>query len=332
MKSEIFDQISERFLTAESILIITHQKPDGDACGSALALFLLARRLGKEAAVFSVDRPPSYFDFLPSVEEFSTDKTILRRDWELILVVDAGDWPYTGIDEETISFLRKKFVINIDHHFSNDNFGNINLVNSKSSSTCEMIFGFFQRERFFIDKNIATCLLCGILTDTGGFSNSATTATAVEIAGRLIAAGAKLKKVADSLTKNKTIGGLRVWGLVLSRLTFYPELDLAYAYIRESELSDYDINGEEIDGLVNFFNNISEAKWSAFFRINGDQTKASLRTTKDCVNVAAVAGLFGGGGHKKAAGFTLLRPLQDIEGFLRENAIDLKKALECDNV
>lgn len=332
MKSEIFNQISRRLSTSESILIITHQKPDGDACGSALALFLLARRLGKRTAVFSVDRPPSYFDFLPSVEEFSTDEKILRQDWDLILVVDAGDWFYTGISEGVILSLRKKFVINIDHHFTNDSFGSINLIDSRSSSTCEIIFNFFQAERFFIDKGIAICLLCGILTDTGGFSNSATTAASMEIAGRLAIAGAKFKKTVDSLTRNKTIGGLRAWGLVLSRLTFFSELDLAYAYIRESELSNYDINGEEIDGLVNFFNNISETKWSAFFRINGDQTKASLRTTKDSINVAAVAALFGGGGHKKAAGFTLPRAMEDIEGFLRENAIDLKKALECDKV
>lgn len=332
MNSGLFGEVEKIFSYADDILIITHRKPDGDACGSALALSLYFQSLNKRPMIFSVDSPPSYFDFLPAVKEFTADCTKLLKNWDLIFVLDCGDWEHSGLNRQLIDALSNQLVVNIDHHFTNVNFGSINIINHQASSTSEIIFDFLRHIGFPINKNIATCLLCGLITDTGALSNAATSPRAIRLAGQLVAGGANIKSIVDNISRNKTIGGLRLWGLIFSRLKINDDFNCAYTYILESELMANNIHEEEIDGFVNFLNNIAEVDWAIFFRINSDHSKVSLRTTKDKIDVSRVASFFGGGGHKKAAGFTLAYPLTDVSNFFGENYNALKKAGDWSNV
>jgi len=325
MTNIFFPEIENKILLADDILIIIHRQPDGDACGAALALFLYCQTLGKQPVVFSVDAPPSYFDFLPAIKVFTANSINLLKNWDLIFVLDCGDWGHTGLDQQTIKQLTSSMVINIDHHFTNVNFGSINLVNHRVSSTCEIIFDFFRQIKLPISKNIAICLLCGLVTDTGVFSNAATSLSAIQSACQLLARGANIKLIVDKISRNKTIGGLQLWGLLFSRLIINTDFNCAYTYIRESELTANNIHEEEIDGFVNFLNNMAGINWAAFFRINSDQTKISLRTARHNVDVSVLASFFGGGGHKKAAGFTLAYPLKDVSQFFIDNYTILKK-------
>ncbi|MFA5029787.1 MAG: DHH family phosphoesterase [Patescibacteria group bacterium] len=307
------EQLNEYFSGSRKILLITHRKPDGDALGSILSLLVYLRRQGKRAEGLVIDLWPSYFNFLPYVEELKSDFSLLDEPWDLVVVLDSGAWDYTGVRDLKGRGLK---VVNMDHHFTNNKFGDLNLVDEKASSTCELVYKFFLAVGFKIDRQVATCLLCGILNDTSGFSNSATTAFAISAAAQLLKSGAQISKITENVFKNKSLEGLRLWGLILSRLAFNRRLELVYTYIQEEELKRYHVSEEEIDGFVNFLNSLSNVRGAIFFRINANNTKVSLRTTREDVDLSRLAGFFGGGGHKKAAGFHLPWALKEAAGRL----------------
>lgn len=304
----LFNKINQQFLATNKILIISHQKPDSDAIGSALALNYYLKSLGKESYIFLADQLPTYFDFLPGLENITADRQVFQEKLDLVVVLDSSNLEHTKVNKEELNGCQ---IINIDHHFSNDSYGDINYINDLASSTCEIIYKFLVEVKSEITRNMATCLLCGILGDTGGFSNSATTVDSIKISSTLINYGAKIYKINNQVDKNKTINGLRLWGDVLSRLQIDDESKIAFTYIKEAEYQKYKIQEEELDGLINFLNVITDVSISSLFKINGSYTKVSLRTTKDNIDVSKIAQFYGGGGHKKAAGFTLNHTLDE---------------------
>lgn len=310
-----FSRLLEAINKAEKIILISHQKPDGDACGSVLAMFLYLRFLGKSPTAFLVDYPSEQFSFLPAIELIQSNREVLLQDWDLAIVLDSAALDYTGIEEDL--FPKQKNIVNVDHHFSNDLFGAINMVDDKASSTCEIVYRFLDFCGFEFDKNVAICLMTGMLTDTVGFTNSATNSVAIAATSKLMKTGAKIKTVINNVVYNKSVAGLKMWGIALLRLSVNNASGLAYTYVIESELKRHNIAEEEIDGLVNFLNVLVDVPGVAFFRINSTHTKVSLRTASDDINMANLAEYFGGGGHQKAAGFTLSWPIKESDGILR---------------
>ncbi|MBI5766078.1 DHH family phosphoesterase [Candidatus Falkowbacteria bacterium] len=309
----IFEEARQKILAVNNILLITHKKPDGDACGSMLALLTYLRGQGKDVSAFIADPPPSYFSFLPDYEEIKNDTALLDKKWDTIVFVDTADFKIAGVAEE---LLRRCPVINIDHHQTNTKYGHINIIDETVSSTCELIYRFFKYINFEIDRNIATCLLSGLLTDTGGLVNAATSFKAMAISSDLLMKGAKINKIAENIFKNKSLDGLKMWCLELSRLKFNKRFNLAYTYIKESDLMEYNIKAEEIDGLANFLNVLSNVSAVLVLKISNHEIEGSLRTTKDNINVSRLANIFGGGGHKKAAGFTISGTIKEVNGKL----------------
>ena len=298
----IYRKIEEELRTAEKILIIGHRRPDEDACGSALALYYHISELGKQARIFCADRPPRYLSFMPLISDISSDRALLDGDYDLRLFVDCGSIKNAGIDEASVA---GKNIINIDHHSSNSGYGRINLILPQASSTCEVLFDFFAGIGRPLDKRTATCLLAGILGDTSGFIHSTTKPKTLAVASELIKYGVKIHQIFNFVVRNKTIGGLRLWGEVLSRLKINHEYGLAYTYIFDHDFADFGAGEDELDGLANFLNDIVEAKATALFRISDNQLKASWRTKRDDIDLSAFCAHFGGGGHKKASGFTV---------------------------
>jgi len=314
MDESDFKELNQEFSTASNILIISHQKPDGDACGSILALLIYLRGQGKDVSAFIADSPPSYFSFLPGHEEIKNDPALLDKKWDTIVFVDTANFKIAGVAEERF---QRGPVINIDHHRTNTKYGNINIIDETASSTCELIYRFFKYINFEIDRNIATCLLSGLLTDTGGLVNAATSFKAMAVSSDLLMRGAKINKIAESIFKNKSLDGLKLWGLALSRLKFNKKFNLAYTYIKESDLMEYDIKAEEIDGLANFLNALSNVSAVLVLKVSHNKIEGSWRTTKDNIDVSRLANIFGGGGHKKAAGFTVNWEIEENNGQLR---------------
>ncbi|NCN07834.1 hypothetical protein GW933_04090 [Candidatus Falkowbacteria bacterium] len=313
------NEITTKINQANNILIVSHRRPDSDAIGSSLAMFFYLQSLGKNPKVFNIGPVPIYFDFLPGIEIVCSSENILNNQFDLVIALDLAGLDHAGIDDK---FFKNNYVINIDHHISNTNFGNINFINSQASSTCEIIYTFLNQVEFNIDKNIANCLLCGILDDTGNFSNSATNIISIKAAAELISKGAKIYKIDDIINKNKSIGGLHLWGKVLSRMKSDASGEIVYAYIKEDEYREYNIAEEELDGLTNFLNVICDVKLVALFRIGPDYTRVSMRTNRDDVDLSLIAQRNGGGGHKKAAGFSIdntLSETSDLLSFLKKD-------------
>jgi len=309
-------KIHEEINKADNILIISHKNPDGDTLSSACALMQHLRNIGKNHTAFCATSINQNLAFLPHIEYFITDPVIFKRQsFDVIIVVDSGDLRYAGVSEHINNLEYSPIIINIDHHATNTNFGHHNLVLNTAASTTEVLYRFFQINEILIDKHIATCLLTGLVTDTSNFSNPATSAEAMKIGSRLLSSGANLKLIQGWTFKNKSLDALRLWGKVLSRLYINETHNIATAVIIPEDLIDAKIGDEEIEGIANFLCNLTGAKIIMLLKDKGNGiVKGSLRTTDDNTDVSKIAKAFGGGGHIKAAGFSINGTLKEKDG------------------
>lgn len=291
---------------AGSILVITHQKPDGDGLGaiSAVAYYLASK--GKNYQLFCKDLVPETSQFLPLIHQVTNDQSIFKKEFEVIILLDSGDLEYAGV-EQIIKSLNYKFtLINIDHHITNRGYGDLNVVLPEKSSTSEIIYGLFRSWQFPLSKEVATALLNGIIFDTGAFSNAATSLSALEVASHLLNLGARHKEINEYQLKNKSLGLLKLWGRAFERLTFNGRYNLAFTVITQRDIKECQAPDEATEGIANFLNELSGAKIVMVLKEGQNGLiRGSLRTTYDDVDVGELAQKWGGGGHKKAAGFSV---------------------------
>lgn len=291
----------------DKTLLIIHENPDGDTLASASVLYQVLKSLGKSPAMVCKDSVPKPFLFLTDVDKIQND--MLFGDYELIVVIDCGDLKRTGFDERLKDFAKKqKNLINIDHHPKNDlhKIANINLVDFEASSTAEIIWELLGELDFTLDKNIATALLCGLYTDTGGFKHSNTSEKTLKIASQLLVHGARIKLITKNVNLNKKISALKLWGVALERVFEHPDLLISSTVITREDLKKCNATDDDIAGAVNLINTIPDAKAAILFCETADgKIRASLRTEDDKIDVSKIAALFSGGGHKKASGFSV---------------------------
>lgn len=313
MPQRIAKQIYSALQRANNILLIPHQNPDGDALGSVTALMQLLQTLGKDHTIFCATEYSKKLEFLPGIEFLTTDAAIWKKNnFDLIVVVDSADLSYAGINDHVYELNPKPMIVNIDHHATNDYFGDLNLVIEKASSTCEIIYQLYKINNVRIDRQMATCLLTGLITDTANFTNSATTFQSLQVASDLITRGGDIKLIKKIIYKDKSVNGLKLWGTMLSRLTKHDNHEIVYTYITQEDIQKHGANEDEIEGVANFMNALSEGKAALVLKeLHDGSVKGSFRTTRDDTDVAALAKKFGGGGHIKAAGFTVNGPIDE---------------------
>ena len=301
--SKIFSKIKQ----AKNILLVIHRKPDGDALGSASAFSQFLSIENKNHSVFCLDQPPAHYLFLTGFNQISNDPTkFFKKQFDLIIVFDSGDLEHAGLKDLLPKLSPRPFLINIDHHLTNQNFGDLNLVNPQAVSTTEIIFQLFYQQQFKISKEIATSLLTGIVTDTLNFTNPNTTFYSLKIAAELLLVGARLPQINEFTFKNKTLATLKLWGRILTRLTKNHQLGIVTTVVTNQDLAEYQIEAELTDGIANFLNNLTDVKAALILKEQGDGTiKGSLRTSGDLIDLVRLAKILGGGGHQKAAGFTI---------------------------
>ncbi|MBI2990475.1 MAG: bifunctional oligoribonuclease/PAP phosphatase NrnA [Candidatus Magasanikbacteria bacterium] len=312
-------KIHKAIQEAEKIMIIPHQNPDGDAIGSATALAHYLEAIKKPYAIFCSTEIPKNLHFLTDNCIVRLDKEIWDENFSTLIVVDAGDLEYAGVSRYLERKNPKPFIIGIDHHATNRGYGDLNLVIEKASSTTEILYLFFKTNKIEISPEMATSLMTGLITDTGNFSNSGTSKQALHVASDLARKRAHVMNIRDNILKNKSINTLKLWGLALSRLSIHPEHHIAYTYLSQNDILQHEVTEEEVEGIANLLNDLNEGHASLIFKEKkGGAVKGSLRTTKDNVDVSMIAKAFGGGGHKKASGFTIEHPLEEaIEHFFR---------------
>lgn len=298
-----FKQLKHLIEQSDRILLISHKKPDGDTTGATTALSRWCRLQGKNVTLFCCDIPANQFRYLHEVQHYTTDTTVFSNQYDLVIAVDSGDLKYAGIDT-LIQHLKPGYLlVDIDHHQTNQLYGQLNLVAPGASSTCEVMYQFFETNQIELDGEIATSLLTGLCTDTSNFSNPLTSQSSMEAASDLVARGARFSDILKYLWRNKTFDGLKVWGTVLSRLSYNSTYDIVTTYITEQE--GIEAPPERFDNFINFLAGVLKDVDTILFLKEqpGNTIRGSFRGHKR--DVTKFAKLFGGGGHKGAAGFTV---------------------------
>ena len=314
------DDILEEIKKAEKIVVLTHETPDGDAIGSCLAMKNALKKLGKDSDVI-IKEVPKIFDFLPEREQIKESSNIEKYD--LAIGLDCADFKRLVGNEY---FENAKKTIVIDHHSSNKMYGDINFVDPVSPACCQILVGMFQYFDLDIDKELGTCILTGIITDTGGFRYSGVTAETFEFTADLLQKGVNVSDIYKRVLDTKTKGNFELMKRTIDRMEFLEEGKVTFTYITNKDLEEVNAGIGDHEGLVEFGRDIEGVEVSVFIRQREDDEntyKISLRSN-DYVNVSDVCLMFGGGGHEKAAGALIQG---DIEQVKQKIMNELRKVL-----
>jgi bifunctional oligoribonuclease and PAP phosphatase NrnA len=301
-----FKKTKDLINASNRILLTMHERMDGDDGGSVLALMHHLKKNGKNVTCVIKKGVPPYLKFLPGSEKIK--EHLNGGDYDLIIACGCSSLSRSGI--EKISEINSA-IINFDHHPDNSNFGTINLVDPQKSSVAELVYDLFKFCHWPISKEIATCLLAGIVADTGSFMHSNTKPDTLKTAAGLMEKGALIDKITKQIYKNKNHNTLRAWGKAIENIYYDEKNKIIYSVITETDLKEIgELPNSAFEGFVSALNSVPEAKFALFIRQDGQIIKASLRSeTYKNTDVAEIAKLFGGGGHKLAAGFSLFGKL-----------------------
>lgn len=288
-------------LNANTVFGVTyHVSPDGDACGSALALVQGLRSLGKEAYIISKDEIPSNLSFLPFSMEIDGENIKVRNRADVIISLDCGNIERVSCDIED----HKGLIINVDHHVSNDIFGDYNYVDCTASATCEIVYRLLKELKVSMNKDIATCIYTGIVTDTGSFRHSNATSVTHKIVSELLKYNIEHTKIHSELFDSKPFIKLRLIGKVLDRSELLMDGKLIFLAVTNEMVKELNIDTIDTGDLVSYGLQVKDVEVSILLKeAENGGVKASLRSKND-VNVQKIADKFGGGGHVKAAGIT----------------------------
>jgi bifunctional oligoribonuclease and PAP phosphatase NrnA len=307
------DAVVEALENNNSFLLAQHSQPDGDAVGSALALMWALETKGKKAVVYNEDPRPHYCRFLPGADRFYAELGDLAQ-FDALITLDCGEFSRVG---EAVDRLKDfPFVINIDHHTSNPMFGRLNLVDERSSSTCEILHRLFRRWGIEMDQWIAECIYTGIYFDTRGFQNANSTAESMKICGEMLELGVDPSKIARHLFVEKKPEQAVLMGIVVPTLKIEAGGKVAGLVATADMFKRAGAGPESLEGFVEIPNSIEGVEAAYLLREmtakNGDaMIKGSVRTS-DLIDATIIAGRFGGGGHKRAAGFSTKGELEVI--------------------
>ena len=297
LHKQIFDLIQ----SSQHILLLTDERIDGDTTGSTLAMFHYLKGLGKDVRVFSPKAWASEYHFLPGYEAVRFDEQALTEPTDLALIFDCADGKY--LEAHRNKFQAAPLVV-FDHHATNPHYGTVNQIIVDASSTGEVVWRFFKANKVAINKDMATCLMTAICTDTTLFTNPSTNQVCMEAAAELGLAGAKVQDVVKAIYMNKSVEMLKTWGIVLERLQELPG-GTVVSYLLAKDKEATGVIDVDTSAISNFLSGmVGSADIIAIFSEKDDgSVKASLRALNS--DVAAIAKRYGGGGHVKAAGFSI---------------------------
>ncbi|HEY1285801.1 MAG TPA: bifunctional oligoribonuclease/PAP phosphatase NrnA [Solirubrobacterales bacterium] len=312
------EQVASELRARERFLLTAHEGPDGDALGSLLAMHHLLRQMGKDSVMFLAAKEfplPIEYRFLPLEEVFHEPPADMTD--RAVIFLDCGN-----IDRMPVDFLAEggQVVINIDHHHDNTLFGDINLVDTDASSTAEIVYQLAVLLGIEITPEMATALYVGLVTDTGKFMYENANARTHRIAAELIEAGVEVDETYRRLYEHVPIEKLRLVSRALERIQRRCENRLVVAYITASDYEESGAGEEMTEGLIDFLRSVEGARVAALIRDLGDRGRAarkvSLRSSDGAVDVSAIARQRGGGGHKRAAGFSTDLDAEELISFL----------------
>ena len=318
----ILDSIKEKVNEANSILILTHENPDGDAVGSSLGFMHGLRKLEKKVDVF-IPVANKMYSFMPGFDEIKTELAD-DAEYDLCISLDSSDLDRLGSFGRPW-FEKIKNTVVIDHHITNQNFGDVNYVNAVASSTCQNIIVVLAALDVAINKDMAVCIYSGMLTDIGGFRYNVQPET-FEFVAMLLETGIDIAKIYRNLFDLTTEKRTRLLGRALSRLELLENGKIAFTYVTNEDEHEFENEDGDHEGIVNYGRNIEGVEVSIFLREKDGGYKVSLRSN-EYVDVSRIAAKYAGGGHLKASGLELKMSfdqakdllVSEIEGQLKEN-------------
>jgi len=302
------DEIINQIKKAQHLLLASHCDPDGDAISSLLAMGLALDKLDKKVTLYNASPIPAVYRFLPAVQRI-VRHTEKAATYDAALILDCGNLSRVG--EVYTKVNQIPVIINIDHHVTNTGFGNIQLIDPAACSTAEIVYRLIKALEAPINKAIATSIYTGILTDTGSFRFSNTNQAAFAISQEMVQYGVTPYNVAQHVFGTYSLGRIKLLNLALDSIEISDNGKLSVMTLTKAMFEETGTQPEDVDGIINYARRIEDVKVAALIQeqknggTNSDKLQnfhVSLRSDGS-VDVAAIAGAYGGGGHSNAAGF-----------------------------
>jgi phosphoesterase RecJ-like protein len=310
----MLERIKEIVESGEKFLITSHVDPDGDAVGSVLAMHRVLRSLGKDSRVYLKDTIPYRYAFLPAPADLLHRMPEARYD--AIFVLDCGNFFRIGEGYERLKEMGR--IINIDHHNTNDAYGEINVVDEQASSTAEILYRLFELLAVPWTPEAAISIYTAILTDTGSFRYDSTTSQSFLICEKMLGYGVSPAYVSQMVYESHPKERFLLLGVVLGTLKTFDHDRVAMAHVTEEMFRQTGTSREHVDGFVEYIREIKGVEVAVMLReVAETRYKVSMRS-KGSVDVSQVCSLFGGGGHRSAAGCHINGNVTEAEAKLME--------------
>jgi phosphoesterase RecJ-like protein len=325
--------VAESLRANDRFLVVTHENPDGDALGSLLGATLALRGLGKDVVMYLAgDAPlPAEYGFLPLAE--------LRRELpedvesRVVLALDCANESRIGPVPELLE--RAPLVIDVDHHHDNTRFGGVNLIVADASSTAEIVRDLLHELDVPLTPEIAEALYVALVTDTGRFQYSNTTPKSLRLAAELVEAGADVHEIFTQVYETVQFAKLKLLARALDRACLCEGGRLVVSHLLRDDFAHAGAEEPFSEGIIDYLRQVAGSEMVALIREpprdDGPAHRVSLRSSRDEVDVSAIARKAGGGGHRQAAGFSSELSVEEIIEFLqREFALALDALGEAD--
>lgn len=302
------DNILEEIKKAETIVILAHENPDGDAIGSVLAMGLALKTMGKKPDMI-IREFPRTFNFLPGANEVKQNSDVKKYD--LAISLDCANLKRL-VGREYFEEARKTIVI--DHHGTNSMYADINFVNPVSPACCEILVGMFTYFDIDINQEIGACILTGIITDTGGFKYQGVTSETFEFTAELLRKGVNVSEIYKKALETRTRANFELLKRTLDRMEILEDGKVTFTYMTNQDKEELNVQPGDDEGLVEIGRDIEGVEVSIFIKQkdNENKYKISMRSN-DYVNVSDICYIFGGGGHPRAAGCLIQGDIQQVK-------------------
>lgn len=318
---ETLQAIWRALKAGKRFFIAGHLNPDGDSLGCTLAMTSLLERLGKTVYAYAAPAVGNDLKFLPGLEKIHVGVLPENPDFDTVLLLECSDRKRGGDLESVLT--QAKTLISIDHHLVSDAYGNVNYIDSQASSTAEIIFQLFEasgEDHLLPTPDEATCLYTGLVTDTGRFVHSNTTAEALRVGSALIALGANVDKINQVIYFTKSYIELKLLGRALEKMEMRFDNKYSQIILTQRDFDAFGATPAQTQGIVSQPTMIPGVEVSALIKEESDKISVNLRS-RGGVDVSRLAQTFGGGGHARASGFKVTGKSID------EVADDLAKAV-----
>jgi len=323
-QNEKLELAYEKMKNAKNILLIGHTAPDADALSSLGIMIEFCKSHSINFYAYTEKKPYDAYTYIPNEELIFGVSPDDLKSYDVIIILDCGAINRTGMEDRLRRLIKARnegallfpsYIIEFDHHNQAENFADLEVRYPDCASTTELLYYFFKVNNLEINKEVANCILIGLLADTGHFLHTNSSSEAMLVASQMLLRGASLPKITAHTTQNKSIVTLKVWGRVLENLKFNSETGLASSALKAEEINllltpeEKEKHADLFSDIVSFLSSLSGVSVALLLREEDGKVKGSLRTNADNIDVSILAQNWGGGGHKKAAGFT-------VEGYI----------------